>query len=152
MGGDYSFIDMGYDSMINKLFWIHNIKDVDSVRYELGTLRRTLSYDVTDDGFAGTVNGGPISEENGRRLYIRTLQTRVNSLLSADVQLGARYGMIAITLRDGTQHTLELYAVTGRVYGVVFNGADTRLTVHISTVDELIGCFETIDGGGTIPM
>jgi len=150
--GDYSFLSVNFDSMIHKLFWIHNIQDVSRVDYDFGNFRRTLTYNVTEGAFAGTYQGRPVGEDNGRRLYIRMLQTRVNSLLDADAVPGAYYGSMAITLRDGTVHKMELYSVTSRVYGVIFNGEDTRLTVHKSTIDELIELMEVIDSGGTIPM
>jgi len=151
-GGDYSFLNINYTSLINKLFWIYNIMDVSRVDYEFGGVRHTLTYDVTEDEFNGTYDGQPVSEDNGRRLYIRTLQINLYDKMDDGEQAGDRYGAIAVTLRDGTTHTMELYTVSSRVYSVRFDGDDIRLTVHKEIIDKLIGLFDIIDRGDTIPM
>ena len=148
--GDYSFLNINHTKLLNRLFWVYDLKTVSRVDYDFDGMRHILHYDVTDDAFSGAIDGRPLSETNGRRLYIHTLQLTLNDSLPENAVVGPRFGAITITLRDGTSHTFALYPVGDRSYNVHFDGADLRLTVHKDTVERVLRSLATVVGGGTI--
>jgi hypothetical protein len=148
--GDYSFLNINYVSMINRLFWVHNIQTVGKVEYRLGDVSHTVHYDVTEEEFSGIFDGVPLSETNGRRLYIHTLQLTLNDALPANTVPGLRFGVITITLRDGAEHVFELFPVGERSYNVHLNGEDLKSLVHKDSVERVLQGLETIRGGGNI--
>jgi hypothetical protein len=148
--GDYSFLNINYVSMINRLFWVHNIQTVSQVEYRLGNVSHTVHYDVTEETFTGTFDGTPLTETNGRRLYIHTLQLTLNDALPPHAVPGPRFGVITITLRDGAAHVFELFPVGERSYNVHLNGEDLKSLVHKDSVDRVLQGLTTIRGGGNI--
>ena len=122
--GDFSILDIDYTILINRLFWLHEIVDVEQVEWNLGDTHRVIEYDEDID-------------TDARRIYEATLLISIHDRIDDDVPRGEHYGSITINLRDGRREELAFYYITERIFNAQLNGLDLGLTVHRNTIDDL---------------
>ncbi|MCL2545940.1 MAG: DUF4340 domain-containing protein [Oscillospiraceae bacterium] len=152
--GDYSFLDINYTILINRLFWLHEITDIARVEWQFSGDLYIVEYDVTDDDFHATFNGGDISSNNARRLYQNTLLLHIHSRIDDDAMRGEHYGSITLFFRDGNTEELSFYVHTERILNARLNGLDLGLTVSRSGrhgLDDLLNRFDIVQAGDELP-
>ncbi len=157
----FTWLDLNYIELINRLVWFGNIVDLESIEYDIdGTeyvIEMTHGTRVNDEGnevasIDATLNGEPISETNCRRLFVRTLNFRIIGEVSEDEQLpGTPRYTVVYNMLDGTSETVEFFEMNDRQYAVAVNG-EVDYYVYKKNITTLIEAFETVLSGGELEM
>lgn len=154
-----SLRDLNYVDFMFKLFWIHNIDDVESVVFDIEGDKSFLEIKANErkDGkvvnFEAVLDGRPITEINTRRLYSRMLNMMIIGETTEQIDIETRKADIILTInmKDGSVETLELYALNERQYAGSVNGAEAVHYINVSNVKRLKEAFDYIARGEEIP-
>lgn len=154
-----SVLQTKYLDMMFKLLWIKNISDVTRIEYDLGGTKRLLSIieNYKDDGgndvFYATLDGREITATNAKRLFTYALNLMIMGDLDEplDVEGKTPDYSIAISLKNGERHTLELYALNERQFAASINGENADFYVNVSDIKALKTAFEYQDRGDEVP-
>ena len=151
---DLTFLALTKMDLVSPTVWIYNIDSLTGVEFDLNGQRHVLDInsDFDNDIFEASLDGGEITEDNARRLYLRTISMYVDKEIEPGQTYGAPEYTIRINLRDGTQKVLELCPVNVRQYAVVLNGQPAEFTVNITDIEALEEGFALNAQGEEIPQ
>lgn len=156
----FTWLDINYIELMNRTVWIYNITDTDYIEYNLKGDEYVVDYThgttTNEDGeeettLDVTLNGDTISETNGRRLFVRTLNFRVIGDVDNAASLKTVDSSITIHLTDGTVHTLEFLQINDRKYACRVDG-ETDFYVYKKNLNTLIDAFATVLNGRELTM
>ncbi|MGI5935952.1 MAG: DUF4340 domain-containing protein [Oscillospiraceae bacterium] len=156
----FTWLDINYIELMNRVVWIEKIVDIESVVYNLDgksyVVEITHGKTVGEDGkekatLSATLNGEEISETNCRRLYTRTLNFRIIGNVQDTGNLGDAQYKITLNKLDGTSRTMELIKLNERQYAVRLDG-EVNYYVYKKNVTTLLEAFETVLSGKELPM
>ncbi len=156
----FGWLDINYVELMNRTIWIYNIDSVDYIEYNLKGEEYVVEYthgtEVNEDGeeedtLAATLNGSEISETNGRRLFVRTLNFRVIGDVPDSARLSKPDSTVVMHMLDGTEHVLNLIQLNDRQYACELDG-ETEFYVYKKNLNTLIDAFATVLNGRELPM
>jgi len=154
--GAYLFINIDPGTLRARLIWLHNIVEVDFITFELENETRVLRFDHDheNDSLTGFLDDIEISETNARRLYVATLSIMQSGITQEQIPTGILPDYtVTMHLLDGSEDTMELYALNHSQFLIVRNGESTGFFITRRALqDALLGRFEIIDRGDEIPM
>jgi|GEM_PF-877352 len=151
--------EQNYVDYLFKLLWIHNITSIKSIRYDMkGTghlldIKRNEKDAEGNDVFEAQLDGRSVSETNAKRLFSRTLDMMISSDLDTPFSTAGKTAEYKFTIgmKDGTSHTLELYALNERQFAASVNGDKPQYYINVASVRNLAAAFDTIAKGEEIP-
>lgn len=165
-GAAFTWFDINYIELMNRVIWLYDITDIASFDYDLPNGEKhtvelehsTKESEVSEGTMIGVVtaemDGESISEENARRLYVRSCNFRISGeLTEADVAaLGSEvYCSITLNFVDGTSSTLELIRMNDRQYACRIDGVASYYT-NVKNITTLTDAIQTVLDGGTLSM
>lgn len=156
----FAWLDVNYIELINRVIWYENIVDVDNIVYKLDGVEYVveMQHFTTEDedgttkkSLTATLNGNEISEQNARRLFVRTLNFRIIGDVPSDAVPGEGQYSLTINRLDGSSRTLELSMLNDRQFACTLDG-ETKFYVYKKNVTTLLEAFETVLDGRDLPM
>jgi len=156
----FDWLNLNYIELMNRIVWHKNITEVDSVEYDLNGETYVVDYThgvtTSEDGkttntLSATLNGEPISETNGRRLFVRTLNFRIVGDVPEGTPIGEPSYAVTMHCLDGTDRVMELIKINERQYAVRMDG-EVRFYVYKKNVTTLEDAFATVLSGRELPM
>lgn len=156
----FSWLDINYIELMNRVVWYEKIVDIESMVYNLDGKEYVVEINhgrtVREDGkekatLAAALNGEKISETNCRRLFSRTLNFRIIGNVQDAGNVGEAQYKITLNKLDGTSRTMELIKLNERQYAVRLDG-EVNYYVYKKNVTTLLEAFETILSGKELPM
>ena len=156
----FSWLKINYIELMNRIVWNKNITEVSSIEYDMNGESYVVEYthgiETGDDGketktLEAVINGEPMSETNGRRLFVRTLNFRIIGDLPEGTNLKKADYTIKMNFIDGTEKVLELIKINERQYAVRMDG-EAKFYVYKKNVQTLEDAFATVLAGRELPM
>lgn len=156
----FTWLDMNYIELMNRIVWHKNITDVDNIVYDMNGTEYVVEYThgkkTDEEGkekatLGVTLNGSAISETNGRRLFVRTLNFRLIGDLEPGQKLGEPEYTVTMNCIDGSQKVMELIRINDRQFAVRMDG-EALFYVYKKNVETLANAFTAILEGRELPM
>jgi hypothetical protein len=152
--GDYRFLNADYTQLRARSVWMHNIKTVSSLTFELEGARREfrIEHDFEAETVQGWLDGAEIGETNTRRLYSAVLSLFQDGGTDAEIPGGAPDYRFTMRFIGGGAETLELYRLGDLQFLIVHNGENTGLVINRMTLQQnFLNRIGHLDRGEDIP-
>ncbi|MCL2030789.1 MAG: DUF4340 domain-containing protein [Oscillospiraceae bacterium] len=158
-GGDFSFLSRDPFYLRATTAWsrFYDITGVDEIVYEYdGNLRvQSVSApkpDEPDEPFVSVLDGVPLAEYNGRRLYRRLAEISLDGPYTDPLPDAPPDARFTLRMKDGTARTLSLYSVSGgRHYAIALDGESQMAYTAAGKLQRVIEGLEIVDAGGELP-
>lgn len=138
-----SFFTIGYEQIMNRLYWIHNINDVKLLRVEVEGRTHTLDTSQSAAGLL-LMDGQAVPEEAGRRLFSAAISTRIEQQLTPEQQLTDSSCRLSAVYKDGTEHTLAFFPLNERYVALSRNGAPQKFYCSSKDLQKIIEALEEL--------
>ena len=99
-----------------------------------------------------TLDGEPIVETNGRRLYIKVLSPNMYDFVGEEQKPGEIKYSLKITYQTGEEFTLDLARLNERQYAAILNGKDTGFYVNVNDLHDLEKAVLKVKDGHTLGL
>jgi hypothetical protein len=152
--GDYRFLGASFSQLRSPSVWMHDIKLVSAVTFELMGVTRELriEHDIEEETVEGWLDGEEIGQTNTRRLYMAALRVSQDGDTNADIPTGTPDYRFTMHFMEGGTDVIELYRLSDVQFLIVHNGESTGLFINRMTVQQnLLSRFEYLDRGENIP-
>ena len=160
---DFTFLDVNYKDYMYSLLWLHDINKVARVDMMLDGKSYVMEFTfetipATEEGKEDTVvlhptlDGEPIVESNGRRLYIKVLSPNMYDFVGEEQKPGEIKYSLKITYQTGEEYTLDLARLNERQYAAILNGENTGFYVNVNDLHDLEKAVLKVKDGHTLSM
>ncbi|MCI6041026.1 MAG: DUF4340 domain-containing protein [Clostridiales bacterium] len=136
-----SFLTMDYTQVMDRLVWIYNIDQVDSLTVTYGGRTDTLEV---RGGTGFWFNGTPVDEETGRELYRCVISLTYDDRASETAIEETPACEMTFSLLDGSKTSLALYALNERHFEVVRDGQSTGFYINKSYLTNIAKALEAL--------
>ncbi|MBR5543505.1 MAG: DUF4340 domain-containing protein [Oscillospiraceae bacterium] len=145
------FKNISLSDIIFPLIWFYTAEEVSEIVYNLPDAHHTLSLSVSDNTLTGKYDGGEISGENAKNLFLHSVR-----FTAAGEFMGEKYETtpaltLTARLKGGKTSTLSLHRMNERQYAASIDGKTPDFYVGVSEMENLISCFEILKNGGDVP-
>jgi len=143
-----SYDTVEYVDVMVEVLWMPEIEEVTKIEFYNNGKEHTLDISIDSGIVDFKLDGQKISEENGRRLYVRVL-----SIFAVNSAEGKEYGEMeykyTMYMKSGETHVMELFPINIRQYAVKVDGVLT-FYASINAVDRITNAIQTVLNGGTL--
>lgn len=137
--GALAFLGLDYSQIMDRLVWLYAINQVHSL-----TITRAGRTDVLEvqGGKSFLLNGAAVDEEKGRAIYRSAISLMYEDRAAETAAYGQPECTLTLTMLDGTQTSLSLYALNERQLEVARDGATTGFYINKSGLRAIVEALE----------
>ena len=134
-----AFLKLDYSQIMDRLIWIYNIDRVQSL-----TIARAGRTDILEvsGGKRFVLNGSTVEDEKGRAIYRSAISLMYEERVVQTAAHGQPECVLTLTMLDGTQTSLSLYALNERQLEVARDGVSTGFYTNKSGLRTLLEALE----------
>lgn len=137
-----SFLKLDYSVVMDRLVWLFNVAEVDTLTVELNGAKHVLQ--VVGQGAGFRFDGNEIAADDGRALYRSAISLQYDDRTSETAIADKPVCRLTFDMADGATHTLALHALNERHLEVVRDDESTGFYVNKSALEELSSALDAL--------
>lgn len=138
-----SFLKLDYSVVMDRLVWLFNIAEANTLTVELNGNRQVL--EIVDKGAAFRLNGADIAADLGRALYRSAISLQYDDRTEESALDTPPVCTLTFAMHNGDTHTLSLHALNERHLEVVRDGESTGFYVNKSALEQISAALDALN-------